>query len=217
MAGMMMGGADPNAPQGTSPTAMPGGSGAVPMGGGQGQLDTAATANKPQAGDPDSVTYATMVAGLREHVFGKGEQGIMSALQGVDPKDIGRVLGEVVFALVQEAAKQAQQAGRELDMDILLGVATELIDDITELLDAHGIKLSQQDREYALLYAQQLYVQSYNPTDDDRNAARQQLAQYKQDGSVDTAVKYVQQRGMENGTDPFGVQQMQPGLMSKGS
>lgn len=179
-------------------------------------LDTAETAAQPQAGDPDTETFETMVAGLRDHVFGKGEEPIVKRMQEAD--DPGRVMGEIVFALVSEAAKQAEQAGRELDMDILMGVATELIDDLTELMAAHGVELTDKQREYALLVAQQLHVESSEPSDDDRNIAKQQLAEFKQGGEMDSAVQYVQQRGAEEGADPFGVGEMQsarPGMMGK--
>lgn len=181
-----------------------------------GQLDDAQSARAPQQQDPEADTYATMVAGLRDHIFGKGEQGIVEQIQQAD--EPGRVMGEITFALVQEAAHQAEQAGRELSMDILMGVATEVIDDLTQLMEAHGMEVKQQDREYALLYAQQLYVQSSNPTDDERNAAKQTLAGMKEDGSLDTATKYVQQRGAENGTDPFdvaGMDEGKPGMMGE--
>lgn len=178
-----------------------------------GGMDTAATANQPQAGDPDANTFTAMVAALRKHIFGKGEAGIIKALKGAD--DIGRVLGEVVFSLVFTAGHQAEQAGRDLGMDILLGVATEVIDDIAELANAYGIQINDDMKHYALLYAQQLYVQQQKPSGEDQAVAKQQLAQYKQDGSMDTAVSYVQQKGMEYGTDPFGVNQMskRPGMM----
>jgi hypothetical protein len=172
-------------------------------------LDTAATAKRPQVSDPDADTFASMVAGLRKYLFGPGEQGVVDALQHAD--DPGRVLGEVVFSLVQEAVKQSKAQNNDMSMDILLGVATELIDDITELMDAHGMQLSQKDREYGLLYAQQLYVQNYNPTDDDREAAKAQLGQFQKNGALDTAVSYVQQRGAEAGADPFGVSAMPGG------
>lgn len=181
-----------------------------------GQLDTAQTATQPQSQDPSAEVFATMTAGLREHVFGKGEQGIVEAMKSAD--DPGRVMGEIVFALVQEAAHQAEEQGAEMTMDILLGVATELIDDITELMDAYGMKLDDKQREYALLYAQQLYVDSSNPSPDERRAAQQDLAGMQQDGSLDTAVSYVQQRGTEAGVDPFGVNQMgeeRPGMMGR--
>lgn len=174
-------------------------------------LDTAATARGAQQVDPDAVTFTTMVAGLREHVFGKGEQAIVQRMQQAD--DPGRVLGEIVFALVHEAAMQAEKSGREISMDILMGVATELIDDVTELLAAHGMQLSPKAREYALLVAQQLYVENSNPDQNERDAAKQALSGLQQDGSVNMAVQYVQQRGTEAGADPFGVQQMRPDMM----
>ena len=175
------------------------------MMGGQPPLDTAETARQPQVagGDPDEQTFALMVAGLRNHIFGKGEAGIVKAMQAAD--DPGRVCGEIVFALVKEAAEQATKDGRELGMDVLLGVATEVIDDIAELMAAVGQPMDDKQREFALLYAQQLYVESSNPSDDERNMAKQSLAQMHADGSVDQAVSYVQQRGTEAGVDPFGV------------
>lgn len=188
--------------------------------GGQ-QLDTAETANKPQADDQDGATFTAMVAGLRAHIFGKGEQGIVEQLSQAQGEELGRVMGEITFALVQEAAHQAEQSGRELSMDILMGVATEVIDDLTDLIDAHGIEVTDKDREYALLYAQQLYQQTLNPSDEEQAAAKQQLAQFKQGGELDTATKYVQQRGMEAGVDPFDVAHMtpegegKPGMMGK--
>ena len=187
------------------------------MGGGQPPLDTAQTAGQPQVGvDPDEQTYTMLVAGLRTHIFGKGEAGIVKAITNAD--QIGRVVGEVVFALVKEAATQASKANRDLDLDILMGVATEVIDDITELMAGHGVEISEKDREFALMYAQQLYVESSDPTDDDREAAKSLLRDLKQDGSVDQAVSYVQQRGAEEGVDPFGVEGDvgRPGMMGGG-
>lgn len=174
-------------------------------------LDTAQTARQPQAADPDEELFVMMVSALRTHIFGKGEQGIVKTMTEAD--DPGRVLGEIAFSLVREAAHQAEEAGKELSWDVLIGVATEVIDDITELMAAHGMELGDKEREYALLYAQQLYVDSSDPAPEERQAAQQQLGELQQSGEVDQAVSYVQQRGMEAGVDPFGVSQMQGGGM----
>lgn len=178
-------------------------------------LDDAQSARQPQAVAQDEDTFVMLSAGLRNYVYGPGEKGIVEGLMQAD--DRGRVMGEMVFALVQEAAKQAEDAGRELDMDILMGVATELIDDITELLAAHGTELTDKEREYALLYAQQLYVESYNPAPEEREAAKAQLAEFYKDGSVHQTAAYVQKRGTEEGVDPFGVNSMgqRPGIMGQ--
>lgn len=172
-------------------------------------LDTAATARAPQATDPQEEYFGMLVAALRNHIFGKGEQGIVRAASEAD--DVGRVVGEMVYVMVAEAIHQLEAKGvKDLDYDMVLGVATEAIDDIAELLEASGVLFDQQAREYALLYAQDLYVQNQNPSDDQRKAAAQDLAALKQDGAVDQATTYVQKVGMENGTDPFDVAGMSP-------
>lgn len=182
-----------------------------------GKLDDAKTAKQPQeAGDDEDKTFVTMVAGLREHIFGSGEKGIVQRMMDAD--DPGRVCGEIVFALVQEAAHQAEAQQREMSIDMLLGVATEAIDDISELMAAHGKPMDDKQREFALLFAQQLYIEESNPSDQERNAAKQELASMHREGAVDVATEYVQQRGAEAGADPFGVGQMQdkPGMVGKG-
>lgn len=178
-----------------------------------GELDTAQTAAQPQAQDPDEEMFVVMTAGMRQHIFGKGEAGIVKRMQEAD--DPGRVMGEIVFALLREVGHQAEEQGKELVWDVLIGVATEMIDDITELMSAHGMDLTDQQREYALLYAQQLYVETYQPSTDERAAAQQQLGQFQQSGEFDQAVSYIQQRGMEAGVDPFGVEQMPGGMMQE--
>lgn len=178
-----------------------------------GELDNAQTARQAQAADPDEEMFAMMVSGLREHIFGKGEQGILEAMTNAD--DPGRVMGEITFALVREAAHQAEEAGQELVWDVLIGVATEVIDDITEMVSAHGMEITDKHREFALLYAQQLYVEQQQPSKEERQAAQQELAMQKESGEVDQAVQYIQQRGTEEGVDPFGVNAARPGMMGE--
>lgn len=176
--------------------------------------DTAQTARQPQEVDPDDELFVTMVAGLRQYIFGKGEKGIVERMREAD--DPGRVLGEVTYALVSDAAQQANEAGKELSWDVVIGVATEVIDDIAELMGAYGMQLEDKAREYALLYAQQLYVENSKPSAEERQAAQQDLQMQRESGDFDTAVQYVQQRGTEAGADPFGVGQMPGGMMEQG-
>lgn len=187
---------------------------APPQGGMMGQppaLDTAATANQPQVDEAaQTETFEAMVAGLRDYIFAAGEQGIVERMGSGDGEP-GKLLGEIVYGLVKEGADQAEKAGKPIDWDMMMGVATQLIDDIVDLMGAHGMEIAPKDKEFALLYAQQLYVEQQQPDDEQRNAAKQDLAQLKQNGDVDTATKYVQMRGQEAGGDPFGVNEMPGG------
>lgn len=175
--------------------------------------DAAQRARQPQEVDPDDELFGSLVSGLRAHIFGQGEASIIEQLQQAD--DIGRVMGEITFALLRESMQQAQDQGAEPVWDVLIGAATEVIDDLAELATAHGLKVGDREREYALLFAQQLYVETSNPSPDERQAAQQQLGELKQGGEFDQAVSYVQQRGTEAGVDPFGVEQMQPRMMGQ--
>lgn len=177
-------------------------------------MDDERTARMPQEADPDERMFAMLTGGLRRHIFGKGEAGIVEQMRNAD--DPGRVMGEITFVLVREAATQAQQKGHELAYEVLIGVATEVIDDITELMQAQGMQIDDRMKEYALMYAQQLYVENHQPSEDERNSAKQELAEAHQSGDMDQAVSYIQQRGMEAGADPFGVNEMGAGMMERG-
>lgn len=184
----------------------------------QPQLDDQATAGQAQASDEETAIYEQMVAGLRNHVFGKGEAGIVERLsQSKSAGQLVQALGETVFILVQEAAHQAEESGVPFDLDTLMGAATQLIDDIADLMEANGKPIPEDIRGDALMMANQLYVESSEPTDDEREAAKMSLAEQQKDGSVNEAVSYVQERGAMNGADPFGTEQMprRPGMMGK--
>ena len=186
-------------------------------------LDDPHTAKQPQSVDPQDDLFGKMVSAMRNHIFGKGEGGIMRGLQEGGQENAGRSIGEMVFALLQEISHQVTQHGGELEYDTLIGVATEAIDDIVELAEANGYDVPDEQREFALLYAQQLYVENQDPTDDEREVAKQDLAQLKQGGDVDQATEYVQMRGAQAGADPFDVAGMgegesgggRPGLMGE--
>lgn len=191
------------------------------MMGQQPALDTPQTARQPQEADPDTQTFEAMVSGLRDHIFGKGEQGIVERLKEASGTNLVQALGEITFALVHEAAKQAEEAGRYLDMDILMGVATEVLDDLADLCNASGISVTDQNKQDALLVSSRLYSQTVDPSDENREAAKADLAEQKRSGEVDRAVEYIQKRGMEEGADPFGVEDgtmtSRPGMMGKKS
>lgn len=184
----------------------------------QQQLDDERSAKQSQVPDNDEVVYEQMVAGLRNHVFGKGEQGIVDRLSSsTSAAELTKAIGETTFILVQEAAHQAEENGVEFDIETLMAVATQLIEDISDLMEGHGKPIPEEVAGDAMMMAVQLYVESSNPSDEERAAATQQLAMQREDGSLDEAVTFVQKRGMENGADPFGTEQMatRPGMMGQ--
>lgn len=161
------------------------------------------------AGDSgdDQQIYETMVAGLTEYMFGKGKADIVSQLK--QAKELTQTMGEITFSLVNEAVNQAKQKGIEIDMDILMGVASEVIDSLIRMVQALKIPApgEQEMREQSLMVAVQSYVSTAKPGSEEQAAAQQLLSMMHNDGTTDAAAGQLQEMGQRAGVDPFADSQ----------
>ncbi len=154
--------------------------------------------------DVDTETFEAMVAGLNRHIFGAAEADILRALR--ESQDIASDVGMMALTLVQTAAEQAEQAGREFDVDMLIGVATEVIDSLLEMAEAAKLIEDAKDEELledALFAAVQAYATTAEPNSDEAEAAQQMLQQMADDGMLDEAQGVVAKMGARHGVDPF--------------
>lgn len=154
--------------------------------------------------DQSTQTFEEMVAGLKSHIYGQAEQGILDALK--QSKNLAKDVGAMAFTLVQTATDQADQAGREYDLDMIMGVATEVIDDILELGEAAGIVEDSKDEallEDCLFAAVEAYAQTAEPNSDEAEAAAQMLQQMADEGMVGEAESVIAKMGARQGVDPF--------------
>ncbi len=154
--------------------------------------------------DADTETVETMTAGLIKHIFGKGEEGIKEQLS--KSQDLPRDIGSLAYTLVDAAADQATKAGREFDLDMLMGVVTEIIDSVMQLAEALGVIDDADDdelREFALMSAVEAYIASGEPSPDEVEAAKQMLAGMSESGDVDEAASTLKRMGASRGEDPF--------------
>lgn len=153
-------------------------------------------------------TFETMVAGVREYLFGEAEQRVRDQLRKA--QDLPREIGALTMTMCVEGSRQAQEAGVEVDMDIILGLATEVIDDLLAIAEAMGLIESADDdglREDSLLAAVEAYLATSNAGPEEREAAMQMLAQMQGDGSMAEAAGTLAERGGARGVDPFADEQ----------
>ncbi len=171
----------------------------------QGLMAGAAPPPNPTApgADPDTETFETMVAGLLEYIYGKGEKGIRKQLK--DAKNLPQTVGLAAFHLVKSAADQATQAGHEFDLDMVMGVATEVIDSLFKMAAALKLKVGdpEQANAEALFTAVQAYQQTAKPGSEEQESAKAMLAQMQQEGMVDEGAATLQELGAKAGVDPF--------------
>lgn len=176
---------------------------------GPGLMAQAAPAS-PEGLDADTDTFETMVAGLIEFIYGQGQKGIAKQLKSA--KNLPQTVGMVTLQLVKTAADQATAAGREFDLDMILGCATEIIDSLFQM--ARALKLDVGDPEQAgaeaLFTAIHAYQASTPPGSEEQEAAKAMLAQMQQDGLVDEGVAALQAMGAKAGVDPFADEAAPP-------
>lgn len=157
-----------------------------------------------EASPEETEAYETMVSGLRNHIFGTAEESIRNKLR--ESKDPVTEIGNMMLALVMEAASQANQAGVETSFELLVSVGTEVIDDLLELAEAMGVvkAITDDDREKALFTAVQGYLVSADVPPEEQELAKEQLAEMHASGEVDRVAAHVRERAIrEEGVDPF--------------
>jgi uncharacterized protein with beta-barrel porin domain len=190
-------------------------------------MQSAPMQEAPEAApSPDETdTFENMVAGLIEHMYGPAEAGILKQLKAA--KNPAKEAGNITMLMVQEAASQAEAAGREFDMDMLLGVATEVIDSLLKMAQAAKVKIADEEdfRSEALFSAVQAYVASKPPGSEEQEAAKAMLAEMQANGMVDEGAAELQRLGQKHGVDPFAqkppqqkpmAQAVRTGLMAGG-
>lgn len=154
--------------------------------------------------DPATQTQEEMIAGLISHIFGPAEAAMKKMIK--ESQDLGADIGAATLAMVKAAADQADQAGREFDMEMLLNTATEVIDALLELSEAMGkIEDAEDDdlRADALMTAVQGYLAGAQFSPEDQEAAKQLLQQLADGGEVDEATRTISEIGARRGIDPF--------------
>ena len=150
-----------------------------------------------KAVDPDEALFEEISAGLITYIFGKGEQSISKQL--MEAQELGDTIGQITMTLVKEGMDQASGAGKELDLDIIMGVATEVIDSLIQLADALKLDVGdvEQLQAHSLIAAVNAYIMTANPSPEEREAAMFMLEQMEQDGTVDEGADQLDQMGAE--------------------
>lgn len=160
-----------------------------------------------EPGDEQRALYEHIVASLIDYVFGEGETAIADQLRD-GAADLPATVGRIAFTLTQEAAQQAEGTpeGELIDLDLLLGVVTEMIDNLLQLAAALRL-LPDADNETvrtdALAAAVEAYLTVAQPSPEEVEAAQALLAQMQGGGEVEAAAQTLQSLGSARGEDPF--------------
>jgi len=160
--------------------------------------------------DGETENYETLVAGLIKHIFGPGEEGVKKQL--AQSQDLPADIGSMTFMLIDAASQQAKEAQVEIDLDMMLGAASEVIDSLLQIAEAMKLIESADDddmREEAMMAAVNTYLTVGNPSPEDAEAAKQALAQFGDEDFAE-AEEVVTRMGARRGEDPFADTELPP-------
>jgi hypothetical protein len=139
--------------------------------------------------------YDTLLSGLLEFVWGKGQADIQRQIQQATKDTLATVIGHITFALVQQGADQAEQAGHDLSADMLMGVATEMIEALEKMAAAMNIQFDAKAVGLqALVQALNDYAESLPQGSQAQQDAKDALKQFGQQ-NIDDAAATVQEIG----------------------
>lgn len=153
-------------------------------------------------------TFENIVAGLLEHINKPDvAKGLIEEIKKSD--NTARSAGQIVFGLMEPAAKQAEQAGREIDMEMLLAAAAKILDSLMQRLMAAKVEIPDEEAWSleAIMSALQAYAATAPEGSEDQAQAQAMLVQMQQDGSVQEGASTLQQIGQKHGVDPFAPKQ----------
>lgn len=161
--------------------------------------------------------FETMLAGLLDWVWGKGQADIQRQIQQATPDTLGTVIGHITFALVQQGADQGHKAGHDFSMDLLMGVATELIESLEKMAAAMNMQFDAQAVGLqALTQALNDYADSLPDGSDAQREAQEALKEVSPQ-EFDDAQSTLSNIGQRNGVDPFSPAQGQPAAAPAGA
>lgn len=154
----------------------------------------------------DRKLFETLLAGLLDWMWGKGKPDIQRQIQQATPDTLPTVIGHITFALVQQGAEQGHAAGHTFDMEMLVGVATELIESLEKMAAAMNI---QFDAQAVALQAMTQALNDFAESLPDGSQAQQDAREAIKDFTPEEfneAAGTLREIGQRNGVDPFAQQ-----------
>lgn len=113
----------------------------------------------------------------------------------------------IVYKPARQAIHQAEQAGVEVDDGFVFAVVANSIDMLAEIQESMGVMDGSEDalnqfRQATLMEVLMLHAEQVGDDPDQQEAARQALALYAEDGTLEQVIGDVEGQAKQAGLDP---------------
>ena len=126
---------------------------------------------------------------------------------------LDETVAAIAYSTLVQAVDQVEATLPDIvEMDNLFYLATETIDFLLEIADAVGVEYDPTEvREKSFIELLQLHMAAMDGDPEQEEIARQMLAEMSEDGTLDEAMGYINQRG----GDPEQMEQMAGQMMQE--
>ena len=139
---------------------------------------------------------------VEQHLHGKAREGILAQLEQAPTPD---TMAQIVYELMSLMAQQAEGRGAGLEIEVLMGVATEAIDILIEILEAMGQAGNPDElREETLIKVLLIHMAEVENDPEEKAAAQELLAEITGDGTLQSTMDHINSKA---GASPEQMQQ----------
>lgn len=129
-----------------------------------------------------------LVSQIEKVIHGQGRGSILKQLEQSPTAD---TLATIVYQMIVNLEARAAARGGPLDIDVLMGVATDTIDMLIEIAAAMGIEIAPDETLIKVLL---LHMKEVEDDPEEKAAAAELLEQMTADGSMEMSMAYVNER-----------------------
>ena len=134
----------------------------------------------------------SLITQVEQHIHGQAREDILARLSENPTAD---TMAEVTHTTIMEMDRQAADRGAPLDIDVLMGVATETIDMLIEILEAMGVKVNVEEmREETLLKTVMLHMKHVEGDPEQKAAAEELLIALSADGTMEQSMMHINKK-----------------------
>lgn len=139
---------------------------------------------------------------ISDYIHGPARDHIVQTLRSAQGEELGEQIAAMGYRIVRESMDKAGDGGPQ-DIDVVLGVATETIDMLLEIVDALGIRYSPDEmREETLLRMVALHMEQVGDDPEQKAIAEQALQEMMADGTYQEAMSAAEGMMRRSGVDP---------------
>lgn len=142
-----------------------------------------------------------LVAEAVDYIHGTAREQVVKQLSNAD--DTSETMAAITYKTAEGILSRYKKKGLDAELDLAMGLATEVIDMQMEILERinPGVAETNQQRlrEDALLRTIVIYAENQEDTPEVQAQAKEMLASFAQEGAVDTAFNYVNNRAAQDG------------------